>query len=118
MNLLEATTTLIDAVKTHAPEEDRVIQRAVKRMEKRLFVLQVRQAKARKRNRVKAFYQAIGMFDGGILVADSSKKAVFLCPNCHGRIFFGDFCKSAEFTGSGRFIAMSCPHCPITLEAK
>ena len=118
MNLLEATTTLIDAVKTHAPEEDRMVQRAVRRMEKRLFVLQVRRAKARKRNRRKAFWQAVGLFDGGVLVTDSSKRGMFLCPQCKGRIFFGDFCKNAEFTGSGRFTTMSCPHCITTLESK
>jgi len=116
MNLLEATTTLIDTIKTHSLDEDRVVARALKRMEKRLFVLQVRQAKARKRNRVKAFWQAVGLFDGGVLVTDLSKRGMFLCPQCKGRIFFGDFCKNAEFTGSGRFTVMSCPHCHTHIE--
>jgi len=115
MNLLEATTTLIDAVKTHAPEDDRIIARAVKRMEKRLFVLQVRQAKSRKRNRVKAFWQAVGLFDGGILVGESAKKGIFLCPGCKGRIFFGDFCRNAEFSGGGNFQNMNCPHCSLLM---
>lgn len=115
MTLLEATTTLIDAVKTYAPEDDRSIQRAVKRMEKRLFVLQVRQAKARKRNRVKAFWNALGLFNGGLCT--QLKEACFVCPACKQKLYFGDFCKNAEFSNGGRFEAMGCPHCSCLMEA-
>jgi hypothetical protein len=109
MNLLEATTTLIDVARTYAPDDDRIVARAIKRMEKRLFVLQVRQAKARKRNRVKAFWDAIGYFNGG--VCTQSRKACFLCPACGLNLYFGDFIKNAEFSKGGRFLSMSCPHC-------
>ena len=116
MTLLEATTTLIDAVKTYAPEDDRSISRAVKRMEKRLFVLQVRQAKARKRNRVKAFFNAMGLFSGGACTI--THKACFQCPRCKQKLFFFDFCKNAEFSASGRFVVMSCPYCACLMEGK
>jgi len=115
MTLLEATTTLIDAVRTYAPEEDRSIARAVKRMEKRLFILQVREAKARKRNRVKAFWNAMGLFDGG--VCTPTRKACFICPACKQKLYFGDFIRNAEFSKGGRFEQMSCPHCACLMEA-
>src|SRR4051812_34002215 len=51
MTLLEATSHLIDCAKTNAHESDRVMQRAVKRMEKRLAVLKLRAAKTLRRNR-------------------------------------------------------------------
>lgn len=118
MTLLEATITLIDAVKTWAPEEDRKIAKAVKRMEKRLFVLQIRAAWARKRNRRKAFYDAMGEFGGGILMKDpiSLSRGMIPCKACHARIYFGDFCKNADFTGHGRIISLACPKCGCVME--
>lgn len=119
MTLLEATTTLIDAVKTWAPEEDRKIAQAVKRMEKRLFVLQVRAAWARKRNRRKAFYDAMGEFGGGVVdngPAGGIKYAVIPCKACRFFVTFGDFCKGAEFTGHGRIIILVCPKCGCQME--
>ena len=114
MTLLDATTTLIDAVKTYAPEDDRNISRAVKRMEKRLFILQVRNAKAWKRNRIKAFWNAMALFNGGACL--KSHRACFGCPNCKRKLFFGDFCKNADFSAGGRFISMICPGCNCYLE--
>ena len=110
MNLLDATTTLIDTAKTYAPENDAVIARAIKRMEKRLFVLQVRSAKARKRNRVKAFWDAMGLFKGGASGGPKS-DAVIPCKVCDHLIGFGEFCKHAEFTGGGRIETLTCPNC-------
>lgn len=114
MNLLEATTTLIDAVKTWAPEDDRKIAQAVKRVEKRVFVLQVRAAKRRKRNRVKAFYHAMGHFGGGC--DPQFRRALILCKACNHWIFFGDFCRNAEWTGNGLIISLTCPKCHIVME--
>ncbi len=114
MNLLEATTTLIDAVKTYAPEDDRAIARAVKRMEKRLLILQVRAAKRRKANRVKAFWQAMALFNGSVCDdARVSKKqqACFICPSCRKLLFWGDFIRSAQISPGGRFESTTCPHC-------
>lgn len=109
MNLLEATTTLIDCAKTYAPENDKVVARAVRRMEKRLHVLQVRSVKARKRCRVKAFWDAMANFEGGVCV--KTNKPVFTCPACHCLINFADFCHKGMFSGSGKMVSMQCPQC-------
>lgn len=114
MTLLEATTTLLDAVKTYAPEDDRVIIRATKRMEKRLLVLQVRHAKARKRNRTKAFWCAMQMFGGGACTVKHT--ACFPCPACKQKLYFGDFIRNAGISDSGRFLTMSCPRCSCLIE--
>lgn len=114
MTLLEATTTLIDAVKTYAPESDRKVTQAIKRMEKRLFVLLVRQAKARKRARTNAFWDAMATLGGGVSCAPNVD--VIPCKGCDAVIDFGTFCKSAEWTGNGRVINLTCPKCGLCME--
>lgn len=133
MNLLEATSTLIDAAKTYGPESDRVLQRSIKRMEKRLHVLQVRSAKARKRNRMKAFWDAMAIFSGG--VTDTTRQvggiwptttkfpntakleAVIPCRACCHAIRFGEFCKGAEFNGRGEILTLTCQACACVMES-
>jgi hypothetical protein len=114
MNLLEATSTLIDVAKTHAHENDHVARRAIKRMEKRLFLLQVRAAKARKRNRFQAFWDAMAVFNGG--VCTQKRQAVIPCAACENKMYFGDFCKTAEFTGHGRVKTLACPKCGCLMD--
>lgn len=113
MNLLEATTTLIDAAKTYAPENDQVILRSVKRMEKRLAVLQLRAAKARKRNRWKAFWEAMAIMPSGVCTV--KRIPVFVCPACRGKLYFGEFCKRAEISGHGRLRSLTCVHCEYAI---
>jgi hypothetical protein len=115
MNLLDATATLLDFAKTNAHEGDRVIQRAIRRMEKRLFILQVRAAKRRRRARLEAFYQAIAAFRGS-----SGSRAVGLipCMNCDNAMGFREFCKGAVFTGSGRIQSLTCNECGAEMRAK
>lgn len=114
MNLLEATTTLIDAAKTYAPEQDRLIVRAVKRMEKRLAVLQLRAAKALKRNRLEAWYQALMLL--GRVIADDHKTVLLPCKGCQHPISFGEFCKGVVFTGRGDLVSLTCPECGCLME--
>src|SRR5690242_9194582 len=104
MNLLEATTTMIDAVKTYAPEDDKTIQRAVKRFEKRLFVLQVRAAKRRRRNRRHAFQHAVEIFNGRAASVCGRYYGEVDCKGCNTILLFGDFCRDGEFSGSGKCI--------------
>ena len=98
MNLLESTSTLIDAVKTSCrPENDRKLMSAVKRMERRLAVLQLRAAKALKRRRHKGW-------------ADLQHLAPS-CYACNEVFAFGDFVKSAELNHRGDIIRFDCPVC-------
>ncbi|HEV2692407.1 MAG TPA: hypothetical protein VG347_05875 [Verrucomicrobiae bacterium] len=115
MTLLTATSTLIDAVKTYAPEEDAHIQRAVKRMEKRLLVLQVRAKKNEKRIRTLAFWCAMVTFNGG--VSPGPRLAVIPCKGCEYLITFKDFIKNGEWDGRGNFKSLICPHCECLMEA-
>ncbi len=114
MNLLCATTTLLDAVKTHAPEDDRIIKAAIKRMEKRLGVLQLRAAQAKKRNRSNAFWDAMARFSGGVSKSD---QAVIPCKGCGLHIDFADFCSMGEYDGRGRIKSLTCPACNLSMEA-
>jgi len=97
MTLLDATATMIDACKTWAPENDKVLQRAVKRMEKRLAVLRLRAAKALRRRRQKGW-------------ADLQHLAPS-CPSCGIEFSFGDFVKAAELNHRGDILNFDCPDC-------
>ena len=112
MNLLEATSTLLDFVKTNAPENDKTIQRAIKRMEKRLTVLQARRAKNLKRIQMEAFFDArtitIAAVIGGV--------AMMQCTKCLEIIEFDDFVRTAEYTGRGRFLSVTCPWCRFLMQ--
>lgn len=97
MTLLDATTTLIDTAKTYAPE-DRVVARAVKRMEKRLRLLQLRNAKAIRRRRSSAWVDCLVVI-----------KAT--CSGCGFVFDFGSFVKNAQLTGHGHIKSLRCPNC-------
>lgn len=114
MTLLTATSTLIDAAKTYGPESDRVLLRAIKRMEKRLEVLQLRDAKNRKRVRMEAFWDAMALFEGGKCL--ERNEAVFHCKLCARKIYFGDFCKCADYDGRGYLRSLVCPGCGCLME--
>ena len=113
MNLLTATSTLLDAVKTHAPEDDRFIKAAIKRMEKRLRVLQLRAVQATKRNRTNAFWDAMAKFAGG--VHPKNNVAVIPCKRCEFLIDFGEFCSAGEYDGRGRIKSLTCPACKLSM---
>lgn len=116
MTLLDATTTLIDFARTNGSEEDACLARAIKRMEQRLFVLQVRHAKRQKQIRTKAFWDAMCNFNGG--ACQLTRQACIPCPTCQLKIFSGDFMKNAEWTGTGKVLTLACPKCGCLMERK
>jgi len=110
MTLLEATKTILDAVKTWCPQErhdrrrpgffdfnDPNLRKAVIRMEKRLEVLQFRAAKSLQRRRHK------GWADLQLLSP--------VCPHCGCTFVFGEFAKRAELNWRGDIIRFDCPEC-------
>lgn len=117
MNLLDATATLIDFAKTNAHESDRVVQRAIRRMERRYMVLKVRAARNRKRARTKAFWFAMAAFNGGGFVDPSigHRRAAFPCRACENNFFFGDFCKHGQWDGRGIATQVVCPSCSAVM---
>lgn len=105
MTLLDATATLIDTAKTYA-EHDRAVMRAVKRMEKRLRLLQLRSLKATRRRRHFAW-----------------KTLQHLNPvcDCSHRFTFIEFIHAAEIDHRGWIKLFICPHCRrlvVLLEVK
>lgn len=106
MTLLEATSHLIDIAKTFG-RDDAITRRAIKRMERRLAVLQLRTAKALRARRHKAWWNG---------------PSTTQCPHpeCQHPISFGEFCKSAHIDGRGRTRRWDCPHCgrPIVLDPR
>lgn len=100
MNLLEATSALLDFVKTSAPENVQ-IRRAVKRMEKRLEVLQARAEKERERRLWKAWDEAVVHFQGlGIT-----------CEHCGFEFDPVAFFRNAEVSGRGQVKQLDCAKC-------
>lgn len=117
MNLLDATATLIDFARTNAHESDRVVQRAIRRMEQRHDVLKVRAARNRKRTRTKAFWWAMAAFNGGAVTETGigRLRAAFACSACNRPFFFGDFCKHAQWDGRGFVTKVTCPSCSVVM---
>jgi DNA-directed RNA polymerase subunit RPC12/RpoP len=113
MNLLDATETLLDAVRTHAPwETDITIARSIKRMEKRLEVLKLRAEKRRQNISETAFFNALGIVGGGAVNVTTAKGTpAILCRNCQTKILFEDFVEVAVFNGAGTMQSMTCPKC-------
>src|SRR5690349_15918127 len=97
MTLLEATTILLDCVKTWGPDNSVQIKTAVKRMEKRLEVLQLRAAKALRRRRHKGWLDL--------------QHLAPTCQHCGRQFAFGDFAKTAELNHKGDIIRFDCPVC-------
>jgi len=97
MTLLEATSTLLDCVKTWGPDDSVQIRRAVKRMEKRLDVLQLRAKKALRRRRHKGWLDL--------------QHLAPVCQHCGATFIFGDFAKTAELNHKGDIIRFDCPEC-------
>lgn len=96
MTLLEATATLIDCAKTYG-EHDSAVMKAVRRMEKRLAVLQLRALKAKKRCRSYAW-----------------KSLRFLNPKClvcEHEFTFGELVHGAEINHRGWIHNFICPQC-------
>lgn len=96
MTLLEATSHLIDAAKTWCPRDDKMLTRAIKRMEKRLEVLQFRKATALRRRRHKAWE----------LMQHLRRD----CQHCGFDFCFGDFVKTAEIDHR-QLVRFDCPAC-------
>jgi hypothetical protein len=99
MTLLEATTTVIDAAKTHSPwETDRMLHHAIKRLEKRLEVLQLRRDKEISRRQDSAWT------DCQVVIKNT-------CSHC-GFVFDLDaFLNNAQITGRGHIKRLHCPTC-------
>jgi len=116
VTLLEATTRLIDTVKEHVHLPDHPdVNRAVKRMEKRLHVLQVRHAYRQKSNRSKAFKDSWSHL---CCTGPADISAIIICRNCNSEIFFVDFVENAEWSGNGKFLSLTCPWCRHLMERK
>ncbi len=115
VNLRTATSTLIDFARTNGHESDRELQRAIRRMEQRYAVLQLREAKNRKRTRSKAFWSAMAAFEGGVYTINAKGHAGFPCSGCKAAIFFGDFCKLGQWDGRGIVTQMICPKCALVM---
>jgi len=103
MTLLEATSTLIDFAKTNAPDSDRVMARAIKRLEKRLAVLQLRKAKSRRTGRNRAWRLMKHLF------GDAPE-----CQHCAAEITFKEFVTTAQINGQ-RICLFNCPRCQKTI---
>lgn len=107
MTLLDASITLIDAAK-QLPE-NKSLERAIKRMEKRVQVLRLRSAKARRRCRHKAWWHAMRSYVGGVIVG--TRITAFGCPRCLTNIDFGYFARTAEVDGRGVIKSFDCHKC-------
>lgn len=90
---------MIDAVKTWCPAGDRKLNGAIKRMEKRLEVLQFRAAKALSARRHKGWAMLKKLIPGQT------------CGSCAIEFSFGDFAKAANLTGHGQIREFRCPSC-------
>lgn len=100
MTLLEATSTLIDAVRSHGLDEQPAVRRALKRMEQRLDVLQHRQSKALLRRRQIAYAMLKALTKGH-------------CRVCRFDIAYGDFLHNphCQYDGRGFLRFYRCANC-------
>jgi hypothetical protein len=99
MNLLDATTHVLEAAR-EAPENP-ILTRAIKRLDRRVQLLRLRAAKARRRNRHKAWNRATIPFGASHIG----------CVECKCTIDFGTFAKRALIDGRGRAVELRCPEC-------
>lgn len=113
MNLLDATTIVIDCIREQNCYDNDNIVRAVNRLEKRLDVLKLRRAKRHKNNRWKAFRQAMEIFGGGAY--GEPLQACVICQKCKEPIGFEDFCHTAIFNGNGKIKTLQCLNCGVTM---
>lgn len=91
MTLLNATVTVLEAARL-APES-RELHAAIKRMEKRLEVLQARQAKAERRRQWRCILACV-------------------CPACSHRWQDSEkFMSLLKYSFSGGIIGFTCPEC-------
>lgn len=115
MTLLNATTLLIETIKTHCLDDDPQVKRALKRMEKRLVILRLRRLQAHKRCQMNAFWDAVKTFGGGAVGEAGNREACITCQQCAKPILFVEFVKEGIFTGRGKIISLHCPHCSVTM---
>jgi hypothetical protein len=120
MTLLDATATLIDFAKTNGIESDSHLLKAVKRMEKRLRLLQLRRAKTIRRNRQSAWDDCrLGLLarwswqNPGKATAIKKQKLIEdpECHRCGFKFNFGLFLKNAVLDGRGKIKTLICPKC-------
>lgn len=114
MTLLEATGRLIEFAKQKGKPTDKVLKRAVKRMEDRHYLLRYRAIKAKKRNRDNAFWDAMGVFNGA--AHGEPRRAGIACHRCSYVIYFGEFLKYSSINGRGQCLFLDCPVCGFTHE--
>lgn len=108
MTLLDASITLVDAAR-QLPE-NRALKGAIKRMEKRIQVLQLRSRKAFRRRRWRAWYHACA--DAGDVWNSPLGRRLTdpICMSCFHMVQFSQFCHIAEFNSRG-LLSLCCPHC-------
>jgi hypothetical protein len=114
MNLLDASITLVDAAR-QLPDNPS-LSRAIKRMEKRIRVLQLRAAKTRRRRRWRAWAEALavaGTDNPNVtrLYRRLDQVRSLVCAGCGFRFDFGAFVRHAELRGRGHVKHLDCPQC-------
>lgn len=109
MTLLDASTTLVDAVRQLPAADDPrgPLAKSIRRMERRIQVLRLRAAKARKLRRSKAWLEAQEILPSSL----EGNQAIVVCPKCLERFNFGDFVRTAEITGHGIIKLWICTKC-------
>ncbi len=107
MNLLEATSCLIDCAKTYGHENDRQLQRSIRRMEKRLRLLKRRQLRALRRLRWDSWYDAC------IMLGDRPSPHMNQprCPQCRHVLTFREFVHNSTLRQRGHVWKLLCPQC-------
>lgn len=109
MNLLEATSHVLEAAR-ETPGADRTpLKQAIARVDKRIQLLRRRAVKARRRVRRRAWWHTLKSYGGGI--AHKPLRMVFACPTCRRLLDFGDFARGAHYTGHAHLEVFKCPGC-------
>lgn len=110
MTLLDASVHLVDTAKQMP--ENRILNQAIKRMEKRIQVLRLRSAKARRRNRRYAWQLFVDIYGHNRKLENKPPTS---CQNCDFAFDFGSFVKHADITGRGQIQSLHCPRCDAHL---
>jgi hypothetical protein len=102
---------LIDCAKTYGRDNDKPLQRAIKRMEERLELLQYRRAVRQKNARSRAWHwYQYKRYGHGRPIAEVP------CPYCKFGICFGDFIRTVELRGAScDIVRFDCPSCETLL---
>jgi hypothetical protein len=113
MNLLDATSHVLEAARESAGADRPPLKQAIRRVERRTELLRLRAVKARRRMRHRAFWHAMKSYAGGF--AHKPLRCVFCCPHCSLVVDFGVFVKHAVIDGRAHFKTFVCPSCGFDL---